>query len=207
MRLHARTFVATFILIAGVAQASASTVSFENVVFPGTGQPLSVAGSDGTVFTFSAGPASQFQSFQSGGIGSFPAGAFFLGAGLGNSAPISISFSSPLSTVTIPVSTDRVGDSPFTTTVDFLNGSSIVDTFTQSGNTLNPPLTFSSSGLFSGISISTIADAPFGFTQNLGSINYSAAVAVPGPLAGAGIVPLFGLGLIAMRRRRQKLAA
>ena len=30
---------------------------------------------------------------------------------------------------------------------------------------------------------------------------------VPGPLAGAGIVPLLGFGLLAMRRRRQKLAA
>lgn len=210
MRALAFAALAATALTAGVSVASAATVSFSGVQFPGTGAPLSVTGSDGTVFTFTAGSSSQFQSTQSGGIGAFPAGSYFLSPGLGNTTPINIAFSSALTAFSIPVSTDRVGDSPFTTTVNLFNGATLANTSTQSGNVLNGPLTFAATGLFTSASISTLANSPFGYTQNLGSITYTsrAATAVPGPIAGAGLIPLAGLGAVWFaRRRRERVAA
>ena len=208
MRVKFHALLVAVALIGGAAQASAATLAFDAVTFPGTGAPLSVTGSDGTVFTFTAGSSSQFQATQSGGIGSFPAGAFFLSPGLGNTTPINVSFSSPLTSISIPVSSDRVGDSPFTSTVQFFNGASLISTLTQSGNTQNPPLLFTSAGLFTSILISTLVDnAPFGFTQNIGAITYSVS-AVPLPAS----LPLFvsglaGLALLARRRKQKRIAA
>lgn len=205
MRFPLRTSLVALALAAGLAPALAATASFENVQFPGTGQPLLVTGSDGTVFTFTAGSSSQFQSFQSSGIGSFPAGSFFLAPGLGNMTPINIGFSSALTSFSIPVSSDRTGDSPYTTTVQFLSGGMVVDTQTKSGNANALPLTFSSIGLFNSVGISTfVADAPFGYTQNLGSITYTTAAAVPGPLAGAGLLPLLGLAAFWLAKRNRR---
>ena len=209
MNIKVSALVAAALLCGGLTQASAATLSFDNVQFPGTGVPLSVTASDGTVFTFSAGPSSQFQSFTSGGIGSFPAGVTFLAAGLGNSAPINVSFSVPLSSISIPVSSDRVGNSPFTSTVQFFNGASSVGSSTQSGNTLNPPLTFSFSGAATTSAlISTSAMSLFGFTQNIGPITFERAssVVVPGPIAGAGIPALMALGGFVWARRRKAAA-
>lgn len=189
-------------LSAFAAPASAASLTFNDVTFPGTGVPLSVTGSNGDVFTFSAGPSSQFEAFESGGTGSFPAGTYFLAPGLGNTTPIDVSFSSPVSSISIPVSSDRTGNSPYTSTVKFFDGASLVDTITLSGNTLNPPEVFTYDGATTRVDISTSASSPFGYTQNIGPIGYD-LTATPLPAA----LPLFAgglgaLGLFGWRKRR-----
>ena len=61
---------------------------------------------------------------------------------------------------------------------------------------------------FSGSSVDVYASLQSGIvgTVTAGSVVQSPVTAVPGPLAGAGIVPLLGFGVMAMRRRK-KLAA
>ena len=198
--------VAAITLSALASPASAASLIFNDVTFPGTGVPLSVTGSDGKVFTFSAGPSSQFEAFKSGGIGSFPAGTYFLAPGLGNTTSIDVSLSSPVSSISIPVSSDRTGNSPYTSTVKFFDGALLVDTITLSGNTLNPPEVFTFDGLTTSVDISTSATSPFGYTQNIGPIAYDLA-ATPLPAA----LPLFAGGLGALGffgwRRKRKPAA
>jgi LPXTG-motif cell wall-anchored protein len=50
--------------------------------------------------------------------------------------------------------------------------------------------------------------SPFGFTQNIGPITFETAssVAVPGPIAGAGIPALMALGGFVWARRRKAVA-
>ena len=208
MKLRSAVLVAGLALCGGAVQASASTLSFADVQFPGTGVPLSVTGSDGTIFTFTAGPASQFEAFQSGGIGSFPAGQFFLSPGLGNVTPINVSLSAPVTSISLPVSSDRVGDSPFTSTVQFSDGATSVDTITQSGNTLTSPSIFNYGGEVTSFIISTsVASAPFGYTQNIGAISYNvSSVPLPAsaPMFGAAVV---ALGLAGYGVKRKKAAA
>jgi hypothetical protein len=198
--------VVALVTLGSALHAEAATLTFDSVQFPGTGVPLSVVGSDGVTFTFTAGPSSQFEAFQSGGAGSFPAGAFFLAPGLGNTTPIDIAFSSPITSFSIPVSSDRTGDSPYTSTVQLFDGSTRVESITLSGNTLNAPLVFTASGVFTSAVVSTLVPvAPFGFTQNIGSLSYSTAQAVPGPVVGAGLPGLLaGFGaMLAWRRKRR----
>lgn len=207
----ARAIAMAGVFALGSAEAHAATLTFDTVQFPGTGVPLSVTGSDGTVFTFSAGPSSQFESFASGGGGSFPAGTFFLAPGLGNTTPINIAFSAPVTSFTVPVSSDRVGDTQYTSTVSFFNNGLLINAISGSGNTQYPASTFSANGLYTSASISTQVPAQyaaFGYTQNIGPITYQTVLGTPGPIAGAGLVPLFGLaGAYLFGRRRKVLAA
>ena len=63
--------------------------------------------------------------------------------------------------------------------------------------------TFASSDLSGSFSV-----APFANNSGLkGAALYGVTTPVPGPLAGAGVVPILGLGFVALRRRKQKLAA
>jgi hypothetical protein len=181
-----------------LAHAQAATVTFNtnNVVFTGTGMPVSVAGSDGTVFTFDAGPTAQFQSFNSGFPGSFPIGSPVLTTGLGNTSPLTITFSQPIFSIALPVASDRVGNSPYTTTVDFFNGSDLVDSITQMGNAMNPADVFSYRGAITSATIETLVapgDAPFGYTQNIGAFSYNVS-SVPLPASA----PMFGAALLAL---------
>jgi hypothetical protein len=199
-KLYAMVTAVTLTALAG--PASAASLTFNDVTFPGTGVPLSVTGSNGNAFTFSAGPSSQFEAFKSGGIGSFPAGTYFLAPGLGNNTPIDVSFSSPVSSISIPVSSDRTGNSPYTSTVKFFDGASLIDTITLSGNTLNPPEVFTFDGVTTSVDISTSANSPFGYTQNIGPIAYDLTTT---PLPAA--LPLFAgglgaLGLFGWRKRK-----
>ena len=211
MKLQQTAVLAAILMTVGIAQATAATLSFGTVVFKETGDPVSVTGSDGTVFTFSAGSDAQFQSFNSGFSGSFPIGSSVLTAGLGNTSPITISFSQPISSIALPVASDRVGNSPYTTTVDFFNGAALVDSVTQNGNAANPAEVFSFDGPLTSAVVSTTvaaADAPFGYTQNIGAFSYNvSAVPLPSsaPLFGAA---LLGFGMIGYGvRRRRSLAA
>jgi hypothetical protein len=55
MHLKVYAWIIAATLAGGVLQAPAATLTFDTVQFLGTGVPLSVTGSDGKVFTFSAG--------------------------------------------------------------------------------------------------------------------------------------------------------
>ena len=203
MRLKLYTLLAAIVLAGGATRASAAMLTFDTVQFPGTGVPLSVSGSDGETFTFSAGSGSQFEAFQSGGGGSYAQGTYFLAPGLGNDTPINVAFSSPIYSITIPVSSDRVGDSPYTSTVQFYNGSSLLDSITESGNAQNPAETFSFNKAITSAIISTSANSPFGYTQNIGPISYSvSSVPLPPALSMFGVA-LLGLGTIGLRKRRK----
>ena len=61
--------------------------------------------------------------------------------------------------------------------------------------------------VFTGLSDQGTSDEFYGIDNVRVGITPTATVPVPGPLAGAGIVPLLGFGLMAMRRRKQRLAA
>jgi hypothetical protein len=73
--------------------------------------------------------------------------------------------------------------------------------------TLNPSDPFQT--IFADVLVPSLSFLTFSLqgSDNVGIILDNVAVrAVPGPLAGAGLVPLLGLGILAMRRRK-KLAA
>lgn len=190
-------FLLSAAFLANAVPAFAATVTFDPTFEPGTGNPLLVTGSDGNVFTFSAGPSSQFEAFQSGGSGSFPVGTTVLNPGLGlANTPTTIAFAAPISFISFLVSSDRVGDSPFSTTVNFFDGASLVDSITKLGNTLNPPALFDFSGALTSVVISTTVDAPYsasGYTQSIGGITYNVS-SVPLPASA----PMFGAALLAL---------
>lgn len=200
MNTKLAAFFLSAALLGSASQASAATLVFDMVAEPGPGNPLSVTGSDSNVFTFSAGASSGFEAIQSGGIGSFPSGTYFLNPGLGLAdAPTTVSFASPISSISLLVSSDRVGDSPFSTTVNFFDGGSLVDSITKAGNTLNPPATFSFNGALTSVVISTTVDsayATFGYTQNIGEITYVSSVPLPAsaPMFGAALLALGAVG-------------
>ena len=207
MKLRQTILLAAVFVTGGLTQASAATLSFQDVQFPGTGNSISVTGSDGTVFTFSAGPNAQFQSFNSGFPGSFANGTSVLTAGLGNASPITISFSQPIFSIALPVASDRVGNSPYTTNVDFFNGSVLAESLTKMGNAMNPAEVFSFNGPLTSAVVSTTvaaADAPVGYTQNIGSFNYNvSAVPLPAsaPMFGAAILALAAVGYGVKRKK------
>ena len=200
MKLKITALLASLALFGGLHQASAAILTFDTATFPGTGIPLSVTGSDGDVFTFEAGSGSQFESFASGFVGSYPLGTYFLAAGLGNTTPITVSFSNIITSIEIPVSSDRVGNSPYSSTVNFYDGTKLVDSVTKAGNTLNPAEVFKYEGAITSAVISTLVDssyAPFGYTQNLGPLTYSvSSVPLPAsaPMFGAALLVLGGIG-------------
>jgi hypothetical protein len=202
MQIKYCALLAAIALTGGAAQASAAVLTFDTVQFPGTGVPLSVAGSDGETFTFTAGASSQFEAFQSGGGGSFPQGTFFLAPGLGNTTPINVAFSAPIYAIQIPVASDRVGDSPYTSTVQFYSGANLVGSSTQNGNAMDPAQLFSFNQAITSAVISTLANSPFGYTQNIGPITYSvSATPIPPALLMFGTA-LLGLGAVGVKRRK-----
>ena len=179
-------------IIGSVDRASAALLTFDNVLFPGTGVPLSATGSDGTGFAFaySVPGASQFQAFKSGGGFGFSAGTFFLAPGLGRSAPLTVSYSTPLSSISIPLASGNGNN--YVSTVSFYDGSDLLKTFNMPGNTSSPATVFS----FNQLSTSAVlgissSDAIDGFTSNIGPISYSVA---PVPLPPA--LPMFGAALL-----------
>lgn len=186
--------------VASVAQSQAALLTFDSVFFPGNGSPLSVTGSDGTIFTFSyAVPGdSQFESFSSGG-GSFPVGTSFLTPGLGRRAPVAISFSTPLHAVTIPVAS--VNGSNYVSTVSYYNGTTLLSSSSLAGNLANGAPRFRTDQLVTSALISLTSDSAFGYTSNIGPIGYSvSAVPLPPslPMFGAAIL---GLGAFGYRMR------
>ena len=159
---------------------------------PGNGSPLSVTGSDGTIFTFSyAVPGdSQFESFSSGGE-SFPVGTSFLTPGLGRRAPVAISFSTPLHAVTIPVASGN--GSNYVSTVSYYNGTTLLSSSSLAGNLANGAPRFRTDQLVTSAPISLTSDSAFGCTSNIGPIGYSVS-AVPLPPS----LPMFGAAILGL---------